>query len=108
MGISIPKGASRCVEHFDFETFVQESFQTLKLARAAVVYFVQMVLIREKRIAGEVNRISMRLIVPSHKYIRGHDGENLTSGCCRTHLRCRHGAPQSQALHGNGYQRLAC
>jgi len=73
MGISIPKGASRCVEHFDFETFVQESFQTLKLARAAVVYFVQMVLIREKRIAGEVNRISMRLIVPSHKYIRGHD-----------------------------------
>lgn len=73
MGMSIPKGASGCVEHFDFETFVQESFQTLKLARAAVVYFVEMVLIREKRIAGERNGISMPLFVPSHEYIRGHD-----------------------------------
>lgn len=73
MGKSITKGASGCVEHFDFETFVQETFQTLKLARAAVVYFVEMVLIREKRIAEERNGISMPLFVPSHEYIRGRD-----------------------------------
>jgi len=73
MGISVPKSASGCVEHFDFETFAQESSQTLKLARAAVVYFVQMVLIREKRLAGEMDGISMPLFVPSHEYIRGHD-----------------------------------
>ncbi len=73
MGMSVPKGASGCIEHFDFETFVQESFQTLKLARAAVVYFVEMILIREKRIAGERGEISMPLFVPSHEYIRGND-----------------------------------
>ena len=73
MGMPVSKGVSGCVEHFDFEAFVQESLQTLKLARAAVIYFVQMVLIRERRIAGEMNGISMPLFVPSHEYIRGHD-----------------------------------
>lgn len=71
MGLLPKKGISGCVEHFDFEEFKRESLQTLKLARAAVVYFVQMVLIRERGVAGETDGVSVLLFVPSHEYIRG-------------------------------------
>ncbi|MDW7746683.1 LA2681 family HEPN domain-containing protein [Halomonas sp.] len=73
MGVPSTKSTSGCVEHFDVEEFARESIQTLKLARAAVVYFVQMVLIREKRLSGETDGISVPLFVPSHEYIRGGD-----------------------------------
>lgn len=73
MGLPHEGGDSGCVEHYRFHEFERESLQTLKLARAGVVYFVQMVLIRERRISGERDGISLPLFVPSHEYIRGHE-----------------------------------
>ncbi|MGF2686280.1 LA2681 family HEPN domain-containing protein [Marinobacter sp. DUT-3] len=73
MGIPREKGTSGCVEHFDLEEFTHESLSTLKLTRAAVVYFVQMVLIRERRISEETGEVTVPLFVPSHEYIRGGD-----------------------------------
>ncbi len=71
MGLSGGKGTSGCVEHFDLEEFTRESLHTLKLTRAAVVYFVQMVLIRERRISEKTDGVTVPLFVPSHEYIRG-------------------------------------
>ncbi|MDC9501696.1 LA2681 family HEPN domain-containing protein [Pseudoalteromonas sp. Angola-18] len=69
----IPTSPSGCLEHFDYENFLRESLYTLKLARSTVIYFVQMVLIREKRLAAQKDGIAMPLLVPSHEDIRGHD-----------------------------------
>lgn len=69
----VPKSHSGCLEHFDYEMFLRESLYTLKLARSSVIYFVQMVLIREKRLASEKDGIVMPLFVPSHENIRGYD-----------------------------------
>jgi hypothetical protein len=71
MGLPHESGESGCVERYRFQEFARESLQTLKLARAGVVYFVQMVLIRERRLSGERDGISLPLFVPSHEYIRG-------------------------------------
>lgn len=71
MGMPHKSGDTGCVEHYCFQEFERESLQTLKLARAGVVYFVQMVLIRERRLSGERKDISLPLFVPSHEYIRG-------------------------------------
>ncbi|MGM0833532.1 MAG: LA2681 family HEPN domain-containing protein [Pseudomonadota bacterium] len=73
MGITQQKGVYGCVEHFDLEEFTRESLHTLKLTRAAVVYFVQMVLIRETRLSEDTDGVTAHLIVPSHEYIRGYD-----------------------------------
>lgn len=71
MGFPHESGESGCVEHYRFQEFARESLQTLKLARAGVVYFVQMVRIRERRLSGERDGVSLPLFVPSHEYIRG-------------------------------------
>ncbi|WP_339673979.1 LA2681 family HEPN domain-containing protein [Dasania marina] len=70
---AVPTSPSGCLEHFDYEMFLRESLYTLKLARSSVLYFVQMVLIREKRLASEKDGIVMPLFVPSHEDIRGYD-----------------------------------
>jgi hypothetical protein len=64
---------SGCLEHFDYEMFLRESLYTLKLARSSVIYFVQMVLIRENRLSEQKDGIVMPLFVPSHEDIRGYD-----------------------------------
>jgi hypothetical protein len=68
---SIPKSHSGCLEHFDYEVFLKESLNTLKLARSSVIYFVQMVLIREVKLSEQKDGLIMPLIVPSHEDIRG-------------------------------------
>jgi hypothetical protein len=70
---SIPKSHSGCLEHFDYEVFLKESLNTLKLARSSVIYFVQMVLIREVKLSEQKNGLIMPLIVPSHEDMRGID-----------------------------------
>lgn len=65
------KGTSGCVENFNLEEFKRDSLHTLKLSRAAVIYFVQMVLIRERRIFDKKDGMTLPLFVPSHEYIRG-------------------------------------
>lgn len=71
----IPTSASesRCLEHFDYDVFLRESLRTLKLSRSSVIYFVQMVLIREKKLSEQTDGIVMPLTVPSHEEIRGLD-----------------------------------
>lgn len=69
----ISKSHSGCLEHFDYEIFLRESLYTLKLARSSVIYFVQMVLIREKRLSEQKDGIVMPLFVPSHEDLRGYD-----------------------------------
>jgi hypothetical protein len=69
----IPISQTGCLEHFDYEIFLRESLRTLKLARSSVIYFVQMVLIREQKLSEQKNGIVMPLIVPSHEDIRGFD-----------------------------------
>lgn len=69
----ISTSESGCLEHFDYEMFQRESLYTLKLARSSVIYFVQMVLIREKRLSEQKDGIVMPLFVPSHEEIRGYD-----------------------------------
>lgn len=69
----VPTSHSGCLEHFDYEVFLRESLQTLKLARSTVIYFVQMVLIREEKLSAKKDGIVMPLFVPSHEDIRGFD-----------------------------------
>lgn len=64
---------SGCLEHFNYREFLKESLHTLKLARSSVIYFVQMVLIREKNFSEKTEGVIMPLFVPSHDYIRGFD-----------------------------------
>jgi len=68
-----PVSHSGCLEYFDYEIFLRESLHTLKLARSSVIYFVQMVLIREEKLSQKKDGIIMPLIVPSHEDIRGFD-----------------------------------
>ena len=56
-----------------YEVFLTESLRTLKLARSAVIYFVQMVSIREKKLEEKRSGNTVPLIVPSHEEIRGFD-----------------------------------
>jgi tetratricopeptide (TPR) repeat protein len=70
---AVPTSSSGCLEHFDYEMFLKESLYTLKLARSSVIYFVQIVIIREKRLASEKDGIVMPLFVPSHEGIRGYN-----------------------------------
>lgn len=69
---TVPTSHSGCLEHFYYETFLRESLYTLKLARSSVIYFVQMVLIREKRLSSQKDGVVLPLLVPSHEDIRGY------------------------------------
>lgn len=69
----VPSSKTGCLEHFDYDVFLMESLRTLKLARSSVIYFVQMVLIRERNLSKQKDGIVMPLIVPSHEDIRGFD-----------------------------------
>lgn len=62
-----------CLEHFDYDMFMTESLRTLKLARSSVIYFVQMVVFRERCLEEQGDGILMPSIVPSHKNIRDFD-----------------------------------
>ena len=68
---ALPKSQTGCVEHFDYEVFQRESLRTLKLARSSVIYFVQMVMIREKKLSEQSSKIVAPMIVPSHEDTRG-------------------------------------
>mgnify|MGYP001403843043 CR=1 FL=1 len=68
---SIPKSHSGCLDHFDYEVFLKESLNTLKLARSSVIYFIQMVLIRELKLSEQTDGHRIPFIVPSHEDIRG-------------------------------------
>lgn len=57
------------IEHRAYSRFVEETIATLKAARAAILYFVEIVALREHRLHEDgVTRLP--LYVPDHHYIR--------------------------------------
>lgn len=73
---SLPESRSRCIEHYDYDEFSRETMSTLKLARSAIIYLVQMVNLREQRaqrLHDDKGDILMPMIVPSHHNIRDFD-----------------------------------
>ena len=72
----IPTSKSGCLEHFDYEIFLKEALYTLKLARSSVIYFVQMVLIQEKKHLTEKDKQNIfltELTVPSYEDIHRYN-----------------------------------
>lgn len=71
--VTIPESESRCLEHYDYDSFKAEAMSTLKLARSSIIYFVQMIQLREERLSASSTGITMPMVVPSHHHIRGFD-----------------------------------
>lgn len=60
------------VSHHHHGTFVNQLIETLQLARAVLLYFVEMVALQEHLTHGDRSRIGV-LEVPAHDWIRGQD-----------------------------------
>jgi hypothetical protein len=67
-----PSRESAQIEHCEIGEFKDQLIESLQLARAAVLYFVEMVSIAEKTRAAGTGRVGT-INVPSHHYIRGED-----------------------------------
>jgi tetratricopeptide (TPR) repeat protein len=59
------------IEHYDYDTFVYETLQTLKLTRSSLVYIVQMVNFREERLIRESEVIQLKMNVPVYDDFKG-------------------------------------
>lgn len=70
-----PFRKSRYVEHFSRDDFERQTISALRLVRSALIYFVEMVALREARI-GRESGFSGRLELPSHHWIRGEGDED--------------------------------
>lgn len=57
------------IEHRDYSAFVDETIATLKAVRAAILYFVEIVALREHRL-HEDGKTHLHLYVRDHHYIR--------------------------------------
>lgn len=60
-----------CIEHYDLAEFEYSAIETLQLARAALIYFVEMIARREQRMSA--GKTSFPLHIPNHHVIRGQD-----------------------------------
>ena len=69
-----PSRESAQIEHCEIEEFKDQLIESLQLARAAVLYFVEMVSIAEKTRAAGTGKVGT-ITVPSHHYIRGKDDQ---------------------------------
>jgi len=63
---------TRCISHFDIMDFEKGLIGTLQLVRASLIYFVEMVALKEAKERKQSDLVPF-LIVPSHHYIRGQD-----------------------------------
>lgn len=63
---------SRYVKHFNVEDFKIQTISALKLVRAALFYFVEMITIHESQLERE-DGLSVPMEVPPHHWIRGDD-----------------------------------
>jgi len=70
---SLPINESSCIEHYDYDEFSTKALSTLKLARCSIIYFVQMINLKENRLNNDREGLVMPMNVPSHEYIRGGD-----------------------------------
>ena len=78
-----PSRESAQIEHCEIEEFKDQLIESLQLARAAVLYFVEMVSIAEKTHAAREGK-TMPINVPSHHYIRGAHTARQTARTRRT------------------------
>ena len=69
-----PSRESAQIEHSEVHEFKDQLIESLQLARAAILYFVEMVSIAEKTHAARSGKVGT-LTVPSHHYIRGEEGD---------------------------------
>jgi len=67
-----PSRESAQIEHSEVHEFKDQLIESLQLARAAILYFVEMVSIAEKNQPARSGKVGT-LTVPSHHYIRGED-----------------------------------
>jgi tetratricopeptide (TPR) repeat protein len=67
-----PSRASAQIEHSEIHEFKEQLIESLQLARAAILYFVEMVTIAEKTHAAGAGKVGT-IAVPSHHYIRGEE-----------------------------------
>jgi hypothetical protein len=69
-----PSRESAQIEHCEIEDFKDQLVESLQLARAPVLYFVEMVSIAEKSHAARKGK-SRPITVPSRHYVRGEDNQ---------------------------------
>jgi hypothetical protein len=69
---SLGSRESQYVKHFNMNDFEIQTLSALKLVRAALFYFVEMITIHEARLEREEG-FSMPLEVPPHHWIRGEE-----------------------------------
>ena len=69
---------SKYIEHHSFDAFVDELIETLRLTRAVLLYFVEMVTIREHRSHTD-GAVRMPIFLPDHDWVRGEDGATADS-----------------------------
>jgi tetratricopeptide (TPR) repeat protein len=67
-----PSRESEQIEHCEIREFKDQLIESLQLARAAVVYFVEMISIAEKTRAAGIGKVGA-ITVPNHHDIRGED-----------------------------------
>ena len=71
---------TRAVEHYAEAAFLAELIETLRLCRAALLYFVEMVDTRERTV--DAAGLSVPLFLPPHHEIRGDDEKRgCPDGC---------------------------
>lgn len=69
-----PSRESRYMEHYNDHDFKRQTISALRLVRAALIYFVNMVSAREARLEREGEFVVPQYI-PSHHWIRGENNE---------------------------------
>lgn len=57
------------IEHVDLETFRAETIETLQAVRAAILYFVEVIVLREYRLKPSGK--TAPLLLPAHHWVRG-------------------------------------
>ena len=72
-----PSRESEQIEHCEIREFKDELIESLQLARAAVLYFVEMVSIAEKTRAAGTGKVGT-ITVPTHHYIRSDDDQEIS------------------------------
>jgi hypothetical protein len=75
-----PSRESPLVEHYAVRDFTVQLISSLQLARAALLYFVEMVALEEAR-KQQLAGITVPIVVPSHHWIRGLDDQKNDEPC---------------------------
>lgn len=85
-----PSRQSSQIEHCGLTEFKAQLFESLQLARAALIYFVEMVSIAENSRAA-TSKKRMPIVVPNHHYIRGEGDKDQLRSARASRSRARTG-----------------